>query len=720
MAQYEYPVVVGGERYIVESEFPLTPEQVQQYAAAFAQQAAPQQEEPNLRAWSAQRAAAVPQETGPTRTPYQQSAEKYAAIRAEVERLKEARDQLRSLVNSNPTMYGPALADSLTEYDKAISELQKQLPFDFATAGGAAGNIIGGALGGLVRAPGIGAMVGGLAGTTVGGLIDAAKEQMTEREKRDYLANRAIEQVVLDTAGNILFFVGGKIVKMVKKTDPAYQETLKRWGAKIVPVHDTGLNAPAKDIFPGEPVFRYPAVPFEQQEKELLENAVEGGRILTTPSAPGVAPMTPTRGQLTGDIPLSEQIARVRAGGYFGKFRRSQENTLQTKIDDLINKVRGRSTGGFAGQDFREVLEESEDLMKRWLGPIIGRLGKNDTLVDITAAKRAAEELKAADEKASLKFLEGRLKTWVEKIASADDAVPISEAHEVNKTIGALVRDLSSTTEPDSNLLRVLSSTSAGLTDAIAKALPNSPELAARDMYREGMSVLYDPAFHSARRAAESAAGDRVIAKGEVEGLNALDRLAKFTAKLGGQTGNVELPQKAQAAMRGIKADFLQRYAGSPEAMARLPDKMTDPAFARTFTRAFPKAEERKAIETLSQAAQIIQRLGLRTGIGPGTEPAVAQAASAAASVGSPPGTTRVTGALARVMSWMIPRRLAVAVTMPEVRAELPRLARIMIGVANGTLVSSPELLRAALPESTRRALDIIESIPEGAEVPAE
>lgn len=707
-----YEVTIHGVVYEVESDRELTPQEA--YAAALhaaQQEQQPAAVDPELRRHANRaaalggqppRAAAPPAAAPPADdglTAYERRQLGYQTIR---ERIENLRAQLDELLGSTPP--GPERTEAEDMLRQQIRALAEQLPRDRAAIGGAVGNVIGGVAGGLAGTvfPGvgnlagaaIGSTLGGLAGTTIGGLLDAKVEEMNPEETEAYLTSRGIESVAFDTAGNLLFLGGGRVLRMAKN-HPSYQRMVERLGGKVS--FDRAARVPPEKIMPGERVFA------ETTEPELREAAAKGASALT--SARGV-PVAPTAGQLTDDPGLMEHLARVRHRSHFDATRRRQEDLLNDRIAALLRKVRWGAPERHAGGSYvREALDVTEREVKNYLRPVWDALAREGVEVDMRRIKNAATAALDADLHRGVPLLEASERMWLKKLSGAPDKVRPGDAHAIYSRLAAKARDLRSSTEPNSALLRFYTTAAQDVRQVLDAALGRATQYReARDLYRRAMEVLYDPALMPARRAAESAADARLVRLGEVEGVRAAERLKDLAKEIDILSGRTAAAPAGAKAVSAAKGEFLAKYAGTPDALAALPARMRDPDFRRAFGYAFRTPEERRTLEMLSQAAQQIQRLGISLGTAPGVEAAGASAGGAIGAMTGSGVAARSGTFLGRFASWMVPEVIAVAITRPEVRAELPRIARIAIAAAQGKALAIPDTTRAVMRELDRLA----------------
>jgi len=135
----------------------------------------------------------------------------------------------------------------------------------------------------------------------------------------------------------------------------------------------------------------------------------------------------------------------------------------------------------------------------------------------------------------------------------------------------------------------------------------------------------------------------------------------------------------AREALDGVRANFFEKYAGTPEALARLHQKMADPDFKRTFDALFPAADAgmRQSIERLSQAAQIWERRNVASSTA-GTQ-------ALAADVGRR-ALGPVAATVSRAIAVMTPRFLADNYTKPG----FTKFASWVLGAAAGNVGKVP------------------------------
>jgi hypothetical protein len=562
------------------------------------------------------------------------------------------------------------------EINAQIAALEAQQSSDpYATAGGTAGAMAG-AVGGAAMGsavPGIGtaggaftgSMMGGFLGTLGGALVYANKENMTPKQTSDYLFKQGITSMAFDAVGNIVFMGGSKVLGKIAKDSAPGRALLKLMGGSLEPK----LKAPREAYLPGERVFK------DTTEDQLRDATTAGARIISSTKS------TPSAGQLTGDPGLIEGVVRSKDPGGFAAVRREQEDLLEDRVAKEIARMRGDGSK-YAGTDLRKVLDDTESTVKQRLAPVWDELrnmrGKES--VDFSEVSTWAKQLLDTNANAKVKTLTGEQLGWVRKLAAGGKGMSPGEAQDVLTKMLAIARDAQSPTNPNSEMAGFATKVAGMIRSKLDDALASDPKFAeARELYRDMMTTLYSPVLDAARRGGESAAGRKAIKLGEVEGVQALDDLLRLTGKVDKLAGS-NLSATAGAAHRGATSEFFEKYAGTPDALARLHGQMGNPDFRKTFEATVPDATNRKIIENLSQAAQLAQRnKGMSGSFG-----VEAGASSLGRAVGQSINAPNVGSMVGRLMVMLSSKDSAKAFTTPEIKVQLPRLTAWMVHAARG------------------------------------
>lgn len=578
-----------------------------------------------------------------------------------------------------------------------IAALEAQQSSDpYSTVGGTAGAVVGG-LAGAPLGPGggiVGSMGLGLIGTLVGAAKYARENNFTQQERDDYLKTKGIESIAFDAVGNLTFGTVKGVVHLAKGT-PAFVAALKLLGGKVG--RATGaqriIGAPA-----GEKVFSGTTeAEFKKANEEAADLLNTGERAVPTSA-------------FTGQMTIGEAAGRAKAPGEFAAAGREGKGILEGQIAELLKNIKGPRSREYAGTALRETLDEVEDAGKARMRPVWEELSqmRGAETVDYREVRDMARELLALNAKAKVKILVGEKLDWARRLAGREapsEGAPLTfkgaevltqrdaaatadrmawlspgEAHDVLTKLKAIVRDADSPTAPNSEMRAFAQQAAGKLHTALDKALAHDPKFAeARDFYKRMMDTLYDPALAAARRGGESNAASRAVKVGEVEGLDALERVRTLASDLQ-PTGGV-LADKAIEAHRGAVGDFVEQYAGTPEAMAHLHSQMAKPGFRRTFQAAVPDPANRLILERFSAAAQALQQNAARGGGGFGVEGAGATAGRVAGYAVGAPNTLSLVG---RILAAVTTRKAAEAYTRPEMQVIMPRATAWLLNAARG------------------------------------
>jgi len=704
----KYQITIGQATYEVESQSELTDAQAYQYALQ--QSGASEQMPPDgltqaqLRAYLANAAGPIPPAPTPVapkeeipvldaesqrhqnrnqlyaatgeQTPY---GNVLAADRSLQEQINALKLQRADIYRTPRAQLAPAAkAARVREINDQIAALEdKQSSDPYATIGGTGGAIVGGiagAAGGSV-VPGVGtaggalagSMMGGFLGTLGGALVYANKQNMTPEQASDYLFTKGIESLAYDAVGNIVFMGGGKIIGQVAKNSAPGRAVVKLLGGDI----NLKLKAPREAYLPGERVFK------ETSEDQLRDATEAGAKIISS------AKSTPSAGQLTGDPGFMESVVRAKDPGGFAAVRREQEDLLEARVAQEITRMRGEGSR-YAGTDLRSVLNDTEAAVKVRLAPVWEELRsmRGTDSVDFSEVNTMARQLLADNANSRIKFLDGAQLDWVKQFAAAGERLSPAEAQATLSKMLAVARDAQSPTNPNSELGGFATRVAGMIRGKLDAALASDPKFAeARALYKDMMDTLYNPVLDAARRGGESAAGRKAIKLGEVEGVQALSDLQRLAARVDSVAPGRNLAATAGAAQRGAVSEFFDKYAGTPDALARLHGQMGNPDFRKTFEAAVPDATNRKIIENLSQAAQLTARnRGMSGSFG-----AEAGASSAGRGAGSAVGLPNLGSVAGRLLVMLASKDSARAFTKPELQAQLPRISAWLLHAARGS-----------------------------------
>jgi hypothetical protein len=489
---------------------------------------------------------------------------------------------------------------------------------------------------------------------------------MTPKQTSDYLFKQGITSMAFEAVGNIVFMGGSKILGKIAKDSAPGRALLKLMGGSLEPQ----LKAPREAYLPGERVFR------ETTEDQLRDATTAGAKIISS------AKQTPSAGQLTGDPGLLEGVVRSKDPGGFAAVRREQEDLLEDRVAKEIARIRGDGSQ-YAGTDLRAVLNDTETAVKAKLAPVWEELRgmRGVDSVDFSEVNTMARQLLADNASSRIKFLDGAQLEWVRQFAGAGEKLSPAEAQATLSKMLAVARDAQSPVNPNSELGGFATRVAGMIRGKLDAALASDPKFAdARALYKDMMDTLYNPVLDAARRGGESAAGRKAIKLGEVEGVQALTDLQRLAARVDSVAPGRNLAATAGAAQRGATSEFFEKYAGTPDALARLHQQMGNPDFRKTFEAVVPDAANRRVIENLSQAAQLAQRnKGMSGSFG-----VEAGASSLGRAVGQAVNAPNVGSMVGRLLVMLSSKDSASAFTTPEIKAQLPRLTAWMVHAARG------------------------------------
>jgi hypothetical protein len=262
-----------------------------------------------------------------------------------------------------------------------------------STIGGVAGAIGGGALGSFASPAGTvgGAIAGSAGGAGLGSYLGsqwdlAQAEDVTEAEASKLMRERVIEDVALDAAGSLIFFGGGKILK-VTGASKALKDAATRFFA------DAGETAAA-------PVAK-PRVKWSQPATEAAESAPQpaakaASARVAQPAAKAASARVTDAGRYV--IPGQEGLtARVLEAFPAGKHvsEKSASRTNQRITNDLVAQDLGLPAGTSITQETLSAVREKAGKAYAAVKALPGKIRADDDYKRALAEMR--EEIEVPD-----------------------------------------------------------------------------------------------------------------------------------------------------------------------------------------------------------------------------------------------------------------------------------------------------------------------------------
>ena len=555
---------------------------------------------------------------------------------------KERAAALRRLVQDLEEQGQPedVIAPLRAEADAAAAEAERTgvgtaWRTGLGIAGGTLGTL-GGALAGSVAGP-LGVTGGGLAGSALGtGLgsylgtkldIAASADSISAEDAEQLLHDNVVEDVLLDTAGNALFFVGGKALRVAMT--PRLREVMarvmhRRRAAQRVATAVEAATAQAK-------IGRAPP--------DAPSAAAEAVRTLGRYERDVV----PTPGQITGRPSPVERVVRSMHPYAFLEAEDALRQGAEAIRRDVVgaNVPQARQALGESVQTLAEVVERA---VKQRTGPVFERAQRDAGTVDYRGVRDIiARELAAHERTPGGKFRSSEAALLrnmaeglgaVEKEALAEglgavekgvraDAVPFETALAFLSTNKARLRDTADATAPSGPFRKTLADIVQAASEAEDVALagmPSSQPLReARDAYRTLMATKYGDELAKVLARPPEDVGEYFWKKGTVQEIAALNRLIKLA-----EAEKAVAPEAASELRAKLMRGFLAQAVPDVDAAATWSKKLgadprlrdtwqallaTDPAVAREVNRNMRMLEEVAKIASRTNAD-----LGLKGG----------------------------------------------------------------------------------------------------------
>lgn len=222
-----------------------------------------------------------------------------------------------------------------------------------STLGGTLGAIGGGTLGSGVGPAGTvgGAVAGSLAGTAIGSGIGSwidtqMATDITDDEAMQLLKNNLVEDVAYDALGNLVFFGGGKVLKVTGASRGLHNLASKLFGASNVAPAAVKV-APAADTYvkPGEGGYSRDFLEWVAGKPARERLASEANQPVTNRLAAGSVGLDPaediTEAALRG--------VRKDAGDVYADLRKLGNVRIDQEYTDALDMIRKELSAGAAG-----------------------------------------------------------------------------------------------------------------------------------------------------------------------------------------------------------------------------------------------------------------------------------------------------------------------------------------------------------------------------------
>jgi hypothetical protein len=443
-----------------------------------------------------------------------------------------------------------------------------------ATAGRTAGTM-------AVRSM-LGAGAGTLTGTVAKQKVDEimGKPMLLDAQLAEQLSNTATNMAI-DSAGNVVFSLGGKAYKVAKEVIPK------------LGIFDIAL--PKVDQL-------------KLQVQRLLQR--EGGSLTKYQVEP-----TATRA-------VAESIGRagISGRGVFDDLEIANLQALKTKRDEVLDDISSRTlTDLEAGALYKDVIGNAQDnlsLAAREAYAQINERGKNVLVNSSALSKKAQQELAAAanisktgDPSTSLG---NEVTSQLKAISDLKDEITFADAHEFRSNLSKQLREAKS--EFGANSPKVATLTQAVV--AIEKAMDDaatklSPALKkAYDensaFYRDSITELFPTTLSKLNKATAERVGETIFKSGNVSEIKDFYKSLERAKQL-----NPDLDVKLLK--NSIQKGYLSSILGeegteiSVTSLINLQKKLQiDNKFKRTFDAAV-LPEVRQNVEVLANAAKLSQ-----------------------------------------------------------------------------------------------------------------
>jgi hypothetical protein len=470
-----------------------------------------------------------------------------------------------------------------------------------ATVGGVLGALGGGALGSLAGPVGTvgggiaGSAAGVAAGTALGTKLDLAlAEPVTADEASQLLRDRVVEDVAWDVAGNALFLVGGKVLKVALNPEIRHRLMTEvadlargKVGAKLKRAADEATEA----LFDATRT---------TTGRQALESATDAqARAAGVPQLlEKSAGALPTTGQLTGKAGLGERASRSLHPKVFEEAEEKLQAGAREMREELIRPA-GQPSRQELGQKILGYADEVEKAVKARTGQVFQDARSQGVAVDFTPVDREVRRILAQDEATPGGMLKAGERAHLQRIIAdlertnpnANVSQPganqlfTTNAGAVEFVSGnkARMREMTAEGAPSEPFKKLLAEINNIADTEYQRSLgkPNVPAtmrrdlLKARDDYRNMMETKFGSDVAGALRKNPEDVGRHFWQAGNVTEVQQLNDLLNIAVKEGRATAD-DAAQLMNEATRGFLAEAVPDIASAAkwsETLAKDPKK---------------------------------------------------------------------------------------------------------------------------------------------------
>jgi len=344
-----------------------------------------------------------------------------------------------------------------------------------------------------------------------------------------------------------------------------------------------------------------------------------------------------TRGsKLITEISNVSEITKQTVKNHFDTYSKYMSGQTE-KLISLLPK----GSSGEHGKALQKLIAESDEALSVIVSPIYKNIDVAGRGVNVQARSDAmslAKEIKnkfrgepRLDPKTN-KMVEtvnwpvgsGKVKqavTWLENVPST---LTFSEAHAQLSTIKKLVRDIKSSSTPDTATLSILNQTENVIRSAMDKAgskLPNNLKTEydnVTNYYKQGKNIITDVYLEKALKVNDPAQiGKMLTQDGFTVGLEQIKKLkqlaAEYQTKLAKDSDLYGSMSKQPDVMEGIRRGYLESLLrvegkGGADSLKTLREKLTQPKFKETFSALFSGTAIPTKIDGLLEELMVLER----------------------------------------------------------------------------------------------------------------
>lgn len=519
---------------------------------------------------------------------------------------------------------------ALEQVQKARAELKQQIDKTGVgstgrTIGGIAGGVLGSIAGGSVGAPtGLGAIVGatagGAAGTAAGSAlgtkvdIEIARRnsvQITPEQALKMIGANALEDVLWDVGGSLLFLGAGKAYRVVgdrKLLGRLRQELLDKVTGKRAGIAEKQASAAAAELFdeasirPGQVV---------AQEGQDAVNRAEAVRELTKRTG-GVVP---TPGQVSGQAGQLETSARATHPEVFAEGQKALDTAAEGFRRDIVNP-RGNPSSTQIGQGVVDMLGSVKTKVQTAAKPAFEAAKNANMHVNMVPYERAIDAILERDAKSG--FLKSGERAWLqEQKQILTRNFSVNDAEGTIDTLSAMkarIRGMTAEGAPSTEFKKMLGDFVPVIEKEYEKAALQMGHkkmyddlILARDAYSDMMGKVFDDEMETAMKRSPEDVGKLLWQRGHVSGPNQLHEVQKLAI-----TNKVLTRAQVDQMNEDILRGFLATAVPNPKAAAGWSQALaSDPAKRETFealTRGPGGQKLKQLMEVMEQAAIIAGR----------------------------------------------------------------------------------------------------------------